>query len=500
MKAPQTTTTHLSDTFTPLHNKGADVVLCVGVYLRISDDQFGDAKGVARQREDCTALCAVRRWKPEIYEDNDVSAYRKNVVRKDFERMLADLESGEIRGIVAYNLDRLVRRPKDLERLIDIYEEKPNLTFTTLQGDINLTTSDGRAMARVLVTMANKASDDTGRRVKRKQLELAQSGHLVHCGRTPFGWLPDNTTADPKAKAEILKAHERLLAGDRMHAIREDWEARGVLPRKPDGGRYGEEMDYLRRTTLTRILTNPALAGIKMYRGEVVTDDSGRPVKPLWEPICTPEELDAVLGVLERRRRGWTPSGVSYLLSGIARCGKCMKPMRGQLRRSRPGTKVPTYTCHTDGSHGGCGGVGRLAEPVDEMVIELVLEDQVRQQMMAELPAQPWAGEAELGSVLEEISELEEATRKGVVSVSVMLKVMPGLEARRDDLLRQRRASLAEVAAATVITVGSRDEFDAQPLDRQRALVLKTISAVVIHPAGRGRRKFNPDLIEPIPA
>jgi hypothetical protein len=82
--------------------------------------------------------------------------------------------------------------------------------------------------------------------------------------------------------------------------------------------------------------------------------------------------------------------------------------------------------------------------------------------------------------------------------MSVMLGLMPELESRRDRLQRERRAALAEQAQTTVLTVASEDEFLAMNLDRQRALVLRTIKAVVIHPAGRGQRKFNPDLIEPI--
>jgi hypothetical protein len=82
--------------------------------------------------------------------------------------------------------------------------------------------------------------------------------------------------------------------------------------------------------------------------------------------------------------------------------------------------------------------------------------------------------------------------------MSVMLGLMPDLERRRDALLRERRAHMAEQAQSTVITVGSLEEFDALPLDRQRALVLKSLEAVVIHPAGRGKRKFDPDLIDPV--
>lgn len=472
----------------------------VGVYLRISDDTAGDAKGVARQREDCCALAGLRRWEPVVYEDNDVSAFKRSVVREQFERMLADLKSGQIRGIVVYDLDRLARQPRDLERLIDVYEDTPGLICASLQGDINLATPDGRTMARVMVAFANKASADTGRRVQRKQLQLAREGALVHCGRTPFGWQADGKTADPAVRAEILKAHERLLAGDKLVRIRDDWEERDIVPRAPDGKRHGKNKEAVRLThsTVRRILTNPALAGLKVYRGETVTGEDGRPVSGAWEHICTPERLDAVRGVLDARQNSWQPSGLSYLLSGIARCGKCTRPMRGQFRKGRGDARYPVYACDSGASSPGCGGVSRVANPVDGFIIRLVLDDQARQQVKAEEEPVPWTGEAELGGVLADISELTEAVKDRTVSMSVMLGLMPGLERRRDALLRERRAALAELAQSTVITVGSLEDFDAQPLDRQRALILRSLEAVVIHPAGRGRRQFDRDLVEPV--
>jgi site-specific DNA recombinase len=500
MKLREGSIRHAPDSFHPSIHEGDEVAVPVGVYLRISDDQVGDAKGVERQRDDCTALAAVRRWEPVVYEDNDVSAYRRGVVREKFERMLSDLKAGEIRGIVAYDLDRLARQPRDLERVIDLYEATPGLIFATLQGDINLSTADGRTMARVMVAFANKSSADTGRRVRRKQQQLAMEGQLVHAGRVPFGWQADGKTADPAAKKEILYAHERLLAGDKLGRIRDDWEERDIVPRAPNGTRHGKDkgITHLTHSTVRRILTNPALAGMKVYRGEILTDDQGAPVRGAWEAMCTADALEAVQGVLDSRQRGWQPSGLTYLLSGIARCGKCTQPMRGQYVKGRGESRRAIYACDSGSARKGCGGVARVADPVDGMIIRLVLEDQARQRVKAaELP-EPWVGEAELGEVMSDISELTEAVKAKKVSMSVMLGLMPELESRRDRLLRERRAALAEQAQTTVLTVGSEDEFLAQPLDRQRALILRSIRAVVIHPAGRGRRKFDPTLVEPI--
>jgi site-specific DNA recombinase len=116
---------------------------------------------VSRQQHDTRKLVDLRGWTlADTYLDNDVSAYQPKVIRPDFERMLVDLETGVIQGVAVYDVDRLARQPADLERIISIYDGKP-LVFATVQGDIDLSTPDGRTMARVMVAFANKASMDS---------------------------------------------------------------------------------------------------------------------------------------------------------------------------------------------------------------------------------------------------------------------------------------------------------------------------------------------------
>ncbi|MFJ2650830.1 recombinase family protein [Streptomyces sp. NPDC087420] len=476
----------------------------VGAYERISDDAEDTGAGVERQREDCHALASIRRWDiARDYEDNDLSAYQRKVVRPQFEQMLTDLESGVIKGVVVYDLDRLVRQPRDLERLIDIYEENPGYVFSSYQGDIDLTSPDGRTMARVMVAFANKSSADTSRRVKRKQAALVAEGKLLHGGRRPWGWLPDGSV-DPDAKREILAGHARILAGDRISAIQDDWAERGVGPTNAQGARYvgsvksGKAPGAVRHKTVQHALTHPALAGIKTYRGEVVAGTDGAPISGNWERICSPAELDAVVTALrDRARTTRGGQGVAkYLLSGIARCGACGKGMRGGVKRASY-----LYSCNNYSPDFRCGKVGRAGAPVDDLIIDLVLADRHRRRRGGEAPADAWSGAERLAQVQSEIGELIAARKAAKLSVAVLIELLPPLEAERDDLLYERRrleAKAVQAKAAEAADVETREDFLTRPLDRQRALVLQSLKAVIIHPSGRTGHKFNPDLIEPI--
>lgn len=144
------------------------------------------------------------------YVDNDISAF-KDVVRPEFERLLADLEDGVIDGIVVYDLDRLARRPRDLERVIDVYDAAlkagRRLVFRTVHDAIDLSSPDGITLARVMVAFANKASRDTARRVADKHHATALTGRPVS-GTRPFGWdwvRAQVTLADGRVLPEVTE-------------------------------------------------------------------------------------------------------------------------------------------------------------------------------------------------------------------------------------------------------------------------------------------------------
>src|SRR4051794_28818806 len=88
------------------------------IYARISSDTEGKAAGVLRQVADCRKLAGSLGWPVGgEYVDNDVSAY-SGKRRPDYERMLADLADGTVDAVLVYHLDRLTRRPIELEQFL----------------------------------------------------------------------------------------------------------------------------------------------------------------------------------------------------------------------------------------------------------------------------------------------------------------------------------------------------------------------------------------------
>src|SRR3990170_3046146 len=92
------------------------------IYARISSDRDGNQLGVRRQVEDCERLAARQGWEvAERYVDDDVSAYNGRV-RPAYRRLLDDLRGGFLDAVVVWHVDRLHRKPKELEEFFDLCE------------------------------------------------------------------------------------------------------------------------------------------------------------------------------------------------------------------------------------------------------------------------------------------------------------------------------------------------------------------------------------------
>jgi DNA invertase Pin-like site-specific DNA recombinase len=190
------------------------------VLTRISDARNGDVAGVARQEADARALADRLGWViGETVVENDTSAFKRRqvrladgskamrTVRPGFRRALSLLETGEADGLLAYDLDRVARDPRDLEDLIDVVESKnPRVPVESVTGSLRLANDGDVAMARVLVAVANKSSRDTSRRVARKHEELAVNGRPSGGGQRGYGYETDGMRVRPDEAAIVKRS------------------------------------------------------------------------------------------------------------------------------------------------------------------------------------------------------------------------------------------------------------------------------------------------------
>jgi site-specific DNA recombinase len=462
------------------------VVSAAAIYARISHDPSGDQLGVSRQIEDCRALAERRGWPvAEVYVDDDRSAYSGRP-RPEYLRLLDDIAAGSVDGLVVSHLDRLHRQPRELEDFFTVCDRARLSALASVTGDTDLSTHDGRFMARILGAVARKESDDKSRRIRRKHEEMALAGRPVGGGSRPFGYRADRRTVEPSEATAVREAVARVLAGDSLRAVANDWNRRAIAT---VGGRAWSVQ------VLGRMLRSPRLSAQREYRGEIVAAGD-------WEPIITPDETARLLAILGDPARRTNREVRRYLLSGgLLRCGLCDATLV-----ARPRTDGERrYICAKGPGLAGCGSIAIMAAPLEALIAEAVLYRLDTPEMAAALEgkaredADTAALAAELDADRDQLEELARGYGERLITFAEYLAARKPIEARVE--AARRRLSRLTRSGAIDRYVGDSASLRAAwadlPLSRQRAIVAAVLDRAIVRPAVRGRG-FDPERVEPV--
>ncbi|WP_068927700.1 recombinase family protein [Planobispora rosea] len=481
-------------------------LLVWALYARESEDAEGEAEQVTNQLDDLRSFVAdIGGRIGKEYAENDTSAFRKvrvrledgtmayRVMRPVWDEVMRELRRGTYNALALPNIDRGMRDPRDLEDLIDLVEHR-GVLVVGMTGYLDLTTDAGIAMARNEVNQRNLESRNLSRRISTGKRRAAMKGQNLSGAIRPFGWKEDKVSLHPQEAALIREATQRIIAGVKSRTIAREWTEQGVPT--VAGGKWSAR-------TIEQIFTNPRLCGLRTYKGEILNDKDGQPVRGVWEPIVTKEEHQALIQVLKVYNRITPRDGrghpTKYLLSPFVRCGKCNAAMRGGMRPSANGTKAAVYGCRAK-SEGGCGGCARIASKVDEYITALVIADHQRIQLreIDELPQ--WDKQSELDAVREQLEEITTAYKERRMKGSRYFTLLEELEAEERQLeAEQRRHQTARVQRTQrVADLAEKWKDPTFTLDQRQAAIAQSLKAVVIHPARPGQKRFDPSLIEPI--
>ncbi len=459
------------------------------MYARISSDQAGTALGVGRQLEDCRKLAADRGWTvAEEYVDNDVSAY-SGKARPAYRRMVADLSAGSRDAVLVYNLDRLHRRPVELEEFVTLCERSGVRDVATVTADIDLGNDDGLFMARIFAAFAAKESGRRSARLTRKMQANAAAG-LPHGPARPFGYDDDKVTVRESEAVIVRELVARFVAGESLRSLAIWLNEQGVPTVTGADGWV--------TTTLRALISSGRIAGLREYRGQVVGP-------AVWQPIISTVQRDQVLARMAARKSSGRRAPRSYLLSGMLRCGKCGNVLFSAARHS--GTVTPTrrYVCLSGPDHGGCGRLTVVAAPVEELITEAVLTRLDSPELAAALAGRVNA-DAELAALGERLAagrlkldELAGLYADGQVSAREWMTARDPIQHRVRDA--ERRLASASDSGALHGIVGNSEALRAQweslGLDRRQAVVKAVLDHVVIGPGSPGARAMDVNRVQP---
>ncbi len=295
----------------------------------------------------------ARGWEvADEFEDVDGSAFARTSKRPQFERMLAALRNAEVAGVVVWKLERLTRQQRDLVRVKEACE--PHKAFiASVMEPIDTRENYGQFVAELLVAQARMESANTSARQTRKAAEQRAQGLPPTNGLRCFGYAKRYTSVVEEEAAIIREARDRLFARDSLRGVALDLESRGVVWTRGHA---------FRAHILKRLLTTPTIAGMREYKGTLTPGT--------WPAIVSPADSLRLTALLERRPGMPRNSPArKYLLTGFVRCGRCGGRMVAQALANR----TRRYACRKQPGYPNCGQMSATAEPLEEVVREMIL-------------------------------------------------------------------------------------------------------------------------------
>jgi len=464
-------------------------IRAAAVYARISSDQAGLGLGVSRQLEDCRKLAADRGWVvAEEYVDNDVSAYSGRP-RPAYLRMLADLTAGSRDAVIVYNLDRLHRRPVELEDFVALCEKVGVRDVGTVTADIDLGNDDGLFMARIFAAFAAKESGRRSARVKRKMQANAAAG-LPHGSVRPFGYESDKVIICEPEAVIVRDLVARFLAGESMRSLAA-WLTQQQVPTVSGVARW-------RSGTVKLIISSGRIAGLREHHGQVVGP-------AVWDPIITVAQRDRVLARFAARATSGRRASRTYLLTGMLRCGRCVSPLWSSARHDNKSGRTRRYVCLSGPDHGGCGRLTVVAAPVEDLISEAVLL-RLDSPALADAVAGRGNTDATLTAISEglaadrgRLDELAGMFAAGAVTGREWMTARDPIQARIRDAER-RLAAMTDSAALSGLIGNStqlRQQWAALGLDRRQAIIRAVLDHAVITPGTAGARELDINRVQP---
>lgn len=364
-------------------------ILRIAAYVRVShDEQVKHGYSLEAQKE------AIKQWAEENgyiivewYVDEGVSARKKVKNRPQMQRMLNDVQSGEIDMIVFIKLDRYFRSVSEYHATQRILEEN-NTHWKAILEDYDTTTVEGRFKINIMLSIAEQEADKTSDRIKFVFKHKVQKGQAIS-GCQPFGYKvgynEDGTTKiikDPETSHIVDAIFEHYLQYNSMSAA--TTYVNFVLEH------------HMKYNTIKKILSNTYYYGL--YKDN-----------PNYCPAyITEDTFKQIQSIRKKKNVKKSSSRQIYLFTGLCICHTCGGKLTS-CYNNKNGKVYRNYRCDQAHKHRSCSN--------RQIVSELKLEKYLLEHIRPEL--QKYIANVELAGIVntkpkidksEIISEMERIT------------------------------------------------------------------------------------------
>ena len=436
------------------------------IYTRVSTpgQDNGDFTSIDNQREACEAYIASQKGKrwvclPDHYDDVGVSG--GTLDRPALFALLQDLESGRVKVVVCYKLDRLSRSLSDFTRLMDEFKDW-GVAFVSVTESFATDTPVGRFTMGLLATFAEFERATIAQRTSDKMSAARRRGRwtggvpvLGYCVHLEGGKLVVNQDEADQVRtifAIYIKKQSLLAVVEELN--RRGWTTKRHVARtgKVTGG------GPWTKTNLHHLLVNPIYIGCVRHRGEVY--------EGAHDAVIEQSTWDKAQALLQENRQNGgarAKNRYGHLLRGLLHCSKCGTAYSPSVTKKN-GRVYRYYVCsgaQKTGWHT-CPKPSLQAKQIEDLIVDQIrhigkdtalVRETVRQVQVAKKEQKPAlvAEQRRLtrqrGKAQQEIRSLLNALAAGQANGPSLSDRLAALETKVAKLDRRLTEILGEIAA-----------------------------------------------------
>ena len=404
---------------------------------------------------------------PTRYDDGGFTG--GNMDRPALQRLMSDIQAGQVDCVVIYKLDRFSRSIFDFLRMMETFE-KHNVAFVCVTQPINTATSAGRLMMNMLLCFAQFERETISERTRDKIAAARRKGKWSG-GMPVLGYDVDpngsklvvNEDEAQRVRAiyELYLEHKSLIQASR-ELNRREWHAKRWTTRNGTA-RGGRPYD---KCSLRQLITNVVYLGKVRYKHEIHPGEHAAIVDAeVWQRAQQMLTANGRSGGMHVRNK------YGALLKGLLHCKPCGMAMGHAFTQHGKNRCYRYYVCYNGQKHGraACPSGSLPAEQIEQFVVDRIRaigsDPALRSATLAQVRA---IGQTQVDQVTKELeaierelkgihSDVRRATRPGGENVAAeMLRLQELLvDAERREREAQNRLSKAQAFQIR------RDELDA---------------------------------------
>jgi site-specific DNA recombinase len=298
----------------------------IGIFIRVSTEMQVQDDSPQHHEQRARYYASAKNWQVlEVYKLDAVSG-KSVMYHPETQRMLADVRSGHINGLVFSKLARLARNTIELLEFSNIFRSS-GADLISLAESIDTSTPAGRLFYTVIAAMAEWEREEISSRVAASVPIRAKMGKPLG-GQASYGyrWVEKELVIDER-EAPVRKLMYELF----MKYQRKLSTAKALN----DAGYRTRNNSKFTATTVSRLLRDSSAKGERRANyTKSLGDGKNWVIKPESEWVVMPcpqivtselwQQVNTLLDIQEKKKAPG-PKAV-YLLSGLVKCS-CGKTM-----------------------------------------------------------------------------------------------------------------------------------------------------------------------------